>query len=119
MHIDPFDGKKIDKLFDEVRKFYKDAEKDVDSGKASAADINKYLKTINDYSKELVMTVSREAELYTKRIDAQIKEELKQLEQQLQSQKKQCTGVIDDYVKERSAIGQQGVKLYEAFKKKA
>ncbi|MDB6126067.1 MAG: hypothetical protein JWQ71_5060 [Pedosphaera sp.] len=116
MKIEPFDSKKIEKLFEEVRKFYKDVEKNAD--KASPGEINGYLKTINEYSRELVMLVAREGEAYQKKIDAEIREELKKLEQDLQAQKKQHTGVIDDYVKERSALGQQGVKLYEALKKK-
>jgi hypothetical protein len=116
MKIEPFDGKKIDKLFEEVRKFYKDVEKNAD--KASPGEINGYLKTINEYSKELVMLVAREADTYQKQIDAEIKEELKTLEQDLQRQKKDHAGVLADYVKERSELGQQGVKLYETLKKK-
>ena len=29
MTIDPFDGRKVDKLFEEARKFYKDVARDV------------------------------------------------------------------------------------------
>jgi len=116
MTIEPYDGKKVDKLFDEVRKFYKDIEKDVNRGKASPADITKYQKQISDYGNELVMTFAKDAEAYTKGIDAQIKEELKRFEQELHSEKKRQTAVLDDYLKERSALCQQGVKLYEKLK---
>jgi hypothetical protein len=116
MRIEPFDGKNVDKLFDEARKFYKDVEKDLDSGKLSPADITKYQKQINDYSKELVMTLAKAAEAYQKGIDHEIKEEVKRLEQELHAEKKRQTAVLDDYLKERSAVCDIGVKLYEKLK---
>jgi uncharacterized protein YoxC len=117
MTIDPFDGKKVDKVFDEARKFYKELEKEINGGEMTPADITKYQKEINDYSTELVVTLAKEADIYKKGIDAQIKEEVKRLEQQLQTEKKRNTAVLDDYLKERSALCQQGVKLYEKLKK--